>query len=92
MGGSPLICHCCGTVLRPGSGELYVVRIEALADPFGPVIENEPGHDSRREMERLAGELDGLSPQEAMDQVHRRLTLYLCTPCYQRWIEDPTGA
>ena len=28
-----LICHRCGVELRPGSGDFYEVRIEALADP-----------------------------------------------------------
>jgi hypothetical protein len=26
-----------------------------------------------------------------MDQVYRRLVLYLCAPCYRVWIENPTG-
>jgi len=26
-----------------------------------------------------------------MDQVYRRLVLYLCGPCYREWIEKPTG-
>jgi hypothetical protein len=33
----------------------------------------------------------GVSEQEALDQVYRRLVLYLCGPCYRVWIEDPTG-
>ena len=27
-------------------------------------------------------------PQEAMDEVHRRLTIHLCRPCYRGWIES----
>ena len=91
MDSSPVLCHRCGLDLHPGSGDFYVVRIEAFADPFPPVIEDDPNRDNRREIERLVEELGELSPQEAMDQVYRRLTLCLCTPCYRRWIENPVG-
>jgi hypothetical protein len=88
----PLFCHRCGTELHPGSRECYLVHIAAFADPFPPVIEEHgPDYDFRREIERLVEQLNELSPQEALDQVYRRLTMYLCTPCYRRWIENPTG-
>jgi hypothetical protein len=32
-----------------------------------------------------------VSGQEAMDQVYRRVTVYLCGPCYRRWIENPVA-
>jgi len=92
MSESPLICHRCGAELHAGSGDFYLVRIEAFADPSGPVIEDQgPDYDPRREIERLAERMSDLSPQEAMDQVYRRLTLYLCAGCYGRWIENPVG-
>ncbi len=89
---SPILCHRCGVELHPGSGEFHVVRIEAFADPSPPVIEG-PGseHDHRRAMERLAEQLGELLPQEAMDQVYRRLTICLCAACYRQWIENPAG-
>ncbi|HOB75339.1 MAG TPA: hypothetical protein PKG54_12540 [Phycisphaerae bacterium] len=93
MDHSPLLCHRCGTELHPGSGDFYVVRIEAFADPSPPVIEEaDPDPDPRRELDRLAEQLSTLSPQEAMDQVYRRLTIYLCVACYRPWIENPAGA
>jgi len=93
MNEPPLICHRCGAELHAGSGELYLVHIAAFADPFPPVIEEHgPGYDARREMERLVEQMSELSPQEAMDQVYRRLTIYLCTGCYHHWIENPTGS
>lgn len=93
MSEAPLLCHRCGVELHPGSGELYLVQITAVADPFAPVIEEHgPDYDARREFERLIGQMSDLSPQEAMDQVYRRLTMYLCVPCYRRWIENPAGA
>ncbi len=92
MSEAPDICHRCGIELHRGSGDFYVVRIEAFADPFPPVIEgDETDPDHAREIRRLVEAMADLSPQEAMDQVYRRLTLHLCTACYRRWIENPTG-
>lgn len=85
-----LLCHSCGAPLHPGRGDLYVVRIDAFADPSSPVItEEDLKRDLRAEIDRLVESLDQLSAQEAMDQVHRRLIIHLCVPCYRRWIEDP---
>ena len=47
--------------------------------------------DIAAEVERLLASMRNLSKQEAMDQVYRKMTLYLCTACYQRWIEHPVG-
>ena len=87
---TPVFCDRCGTELRPGSGDYYVVKIEAVADPAPPTF-LEPEQNMRQEIERLLARMQDLSEQEAMDQVYRRLILYLCGPCYRRWIENPTG-
>jgi hypothetical protein len=85
-----LLCARCGTELTPGKGDFYVVRIEGVADPTPPEFsEDDLRRDPQAEIQRLLEELRDLSPQEAMDQVYRRLVLYLCGPCYRRWIEDP---
>ena len=92
---SPPICHRCARLLEPGSsgdGSFYVVRIEAFADPTPPSIG--PGDalpDHEREIDRLMDELDDHSERELMDQVHRKMTITLCGPCYHTWIEDPTS-
>ena len=88
----PVFCNRCTRELRPGSGDFYVVRIEAVADPTPPEFSEEDlQRDPRAEIDELLARLRHLSEQEAMDQVYRRLTIYLCTPCYRKWIEDPTG-
>jgi len=88
----PLFCECCGAELEPGKGEFYVVRIEAFADPTPPSIAAENlQRNIAAEIERLLASMRDLSEQEAMDQVYRKMTLYLCTACYQRWIEHPVG-
>ena len=88
--GPPLLCTRCATELTPGKGNFYVVRIEALADPSPPRFSDEDlEHDHRAEIERLIVQMRDLSERELVDQVYRQLLLYLCSPCYRRWIEDP---
>jgi hypothetical protein len=89
---SPLFCDRCSTVLTPGRGSFYVVKVEAVADPTPPAFtEAQLGRDVAQEIDRLIARMRDLTAQEAMDQVYRRLVLYLCTPCYRSWIENPTG-
>jgi len=88
----PLSCDRCAAALTPGQGSFYVVRIEAFADPSPPSFSpDDLMRDAQAEIQRLVDEMEDLSPQEAMDQVYRRLVLYLCGPCYRLWIENPTG-
>src|SRR5262245_8974814 len=87
-----LFCARCAREMQPGAGNFYRVTIEAVADPSPPAITAEDlAADLRQRIEQLIRQMDGLSAQEAMDQVYRRLTLYLCGPCYRTWIENPTG-
>ena len=89
---SPLLCARCGIELKPGTGSFYVVRIEALADPTPPSFSEEDlQHDPRAEIERLIEQMRESSERELLDEVYRRLVVYLCGPCYRRWIEDPVG-
>jgi hypothetical protein len=85
----PLNCARCGAALQPGSGTVYRVTIEAVADPAFSA--QAPDTDLRQEIERVLAHLEGVSEREAMNQVCRRLVLYLCGPCYRRWIDNPTG-
>jgi len=88
----PIFCRRCRVELTPGHGSFYVVRIEAFADPTPPrFTEEDLQRDTRAEIDRLLSQLQDLSEQEAMDQVYRRMTIYLCAPCYRQWIENPAG-
>jgi hypothetical protein len=88
---TPLCCRRCGAELRPGAGNFFRVVIEAMADPTPPSLSAEDlATDVRPEIERLLAQLSGMSEEEALAQVYRRLTLFLCGPCYRDWIEDPT--
>ena len=87
-----LLCHRCGAELTPGEGNFYVVRIVAVADPAPPKISDEDlDRDLDVEIEEILREVAQMGPQELSDQVFRRLTVHLCTPCYRQWIENPTG-
>ncbi len=88
----PLVCARCGAGLRPGTGNFYWVTVEAFADPTPPAISpEEMAGDLRGQIQALLARLEGLSEEEAMSQVYRRLAFYLCGPCYRRWIQDPVG-
>jgi hypothetical protein len=88
----PIFCSRCRVELTPGEGNFYVVRIEAFADPTPPEFTAEDlNRDTEAEIDRLLAQLQHVSEQEAMDQVYRQLTIYLCAPCYRQWIENPTG-
>lgn len=88
----PIFCDRCTAELKPGAGNFYVVNIEAIADPTPPAISPEElAVDIRKKIAQLLIQMDGLSEQEALDQVYRRLTLYLCCTCFRQWIENPTG-
>lgn len=92
MTDAPLLCHRCAAELTPGKGDFYVVRIEAVADPFPPVIEaDELGGSLAERIGQLVDQMRELSDQELMDQVYRRMTICLCGSCYRVWIEDPVG-
>jgi hypothetical protein len=91
-GSAPLLCARCAAELQPGSGNFYRVFIEAMADPSSPVIAAEDPAEIRRQIDELIAQLQDVSTQEAMDQVYRRLVLYLCGKCYRQWIENPTGS
>jgi len=87
---SPLLCARCCVELTPGSGDFYVVRIVAVADPAPPSFsEADFQRDHRAEIRRLIEQMHDLSERELLDQVYRRLLLCLCGPCFREWIENP---
>jgi hypothetical protein len=89
---APVFCARCAAELEPGTGTFFRVTIEAVADPTPPAISAEElTTDIRKRIKDLLQQMQDLSAQEAMDQVYRRLTLYLCGPCYRQWIENPAG-
>jgi hypothetical protein len=85
-----LECRRCGRALQPGRGDLYVVSILALADPYPPVFtEDDLALDVGREIRRLVAQMNSLDAQQAQDQIYRRLIFHLCNACYHKWMKDP---
>ncbi len=85
-----LHCARCLRTLVPGDGNFWFVEIEAVADPYPPEFtEEDLQRDARREISKLVRDMEDLSPQEAMDQVHRHTVVHLCNRCFEAWIEDP---
>jgi hypothetical protein len=89
---APDLCSRCLKILAAGRGQFYVVSIEAVADPTPPSFTSEEmDRDYRADWRATVAELEGTSPQEALDQVYRRVVIHLCNACYQDWIENPAG-
>ena len=60
-----LLCARCGIELKPGTGNFYVVRIEALADPTPPSFSEEDMKlNPRAEIERLIEQMRKSSEQD----------------------------
>ena len=88
----PLFCNRCLRELIPGVGDHYVITIYAVADPTPPTFTQEDlERDVRAEIRELIDQLTDQSPIDLREQVSRRLLIYLCNPCYRRWIENPTA-
>jgi len=85
-----LLCKRCSKEVHPGRGDYYLVRIDALADPEPPVFtEEDLDRDVGAEIERLIRRMKGMSEEQLERQVHRQKAIYLCVPCFNRWIENP---
>ena len=92
MTSDAILCHRCGATFAPGKGNFYVVRIEAFADPTLPEMSKEDLEaDLDQQINELIDSTRDMSERELMDQVYRRLTIHLCGPCYEKWIENPAG-
>ena len=92
MSDAPLLCSRCLKLLEPGRGDFYMVTIDAVADPSPPIIEpSDLQRDLSRDWRETVAALRDTSPQEAMDQVYRRVVIHLCQVCFRDWIENPAG-
>ena len=87
-----LHCHRCSMEVHPGRGDYYLVRIDAVADPQPPIITQEDlDQDVGAEIERLIRRMKSMSEQQLERQVFRQKAIYLCVPCFNRWIENPVS-
>lgn len=87
-----IFCARCALELRPGAGDFHQITIEAVADPYPPILDLDSDEKQlRRAIERTLAELSDMTSQEALDQVYRRMVIHLCRKCYSPWIENPAG-
>lgn len=83
-----IICHRCGAEVRSGGGKYWIVRLDAVCDPTPPEVDaSEPLDSLAAEYEVLLAQVAGMSERELMDQIHRRMTIHLCSKCFGEWIE-----
>ena len=91
---TPLFCDRCLKQLIPGRGDFFEVRIEAVADPTPPDLDEDLARtpqELHQQYQELLDQLRDVSPAEACDQVYRHVWITLCNPCFRAWIEDPAG-
>ncbi len=88
-----LHCKRCSKEVHPGRGDYYLVRIAAVADPQPPIITQEDlDQDIGAEIERLIRRMKSMSEQQLERQVFCQKAIYLCTPCFSQWIENPVSS
>lgn len=89
---SPRIqCEICGTAIpRPAH---YVVRIDVFANAEMPEISKEELEemDFDKTMNDLIEQMQKLTPEEAMDQVHKRFEFKICPRCQKQMLANPLG-
>lgn len=72
-------------------GELFIVRIHAIADPEIRLDDDRSPDELRAEIERLIKEASTHSETELREQVSAAREIILCNACFRTWIDDPTG-
>jgi hypothetical protein len=87
-----LQCARCAALLRPGSGDFWEVRIDAVADPWPPEFTaDDLRRDLRQQWLETIQQLQALSAEEAMEQIYRQQTIHLCNRCFAAWFSAPAG-
>lgn len=83
-------CDRCNAPLLVRSDVRYVVTIEVKCayDPM-EITDDDLRQDHASEMRKLLQQMEGLSEQEAQDQVYRKFTFDLCPKCQREFIRAP---
>jgi hypothetical protein len=85
-----MTCDICGKGLLLVSDVRYEVRIEVKAayDPM-EITEDDLKEDIPVKIRQLIARMEGLSEEEAQNEVYRRFDFDLCRVCQRRYIKDP---
>lgn len=86
-----LTCDRCGAGLLLDAPVRYEVRIEVKAayDPLE--ITDEDLANAEAGMKKALRDLEGVSAEEAQDQVYRTFKFDLCARCRKPYTADPLG-
>ena len=85
-----LTCDRCGKNLLIDESVRYTVRIEVFAayDPM-ELTDDDLAKDHDAEIKKLLQKIQGMSEEEMMDSVYRRIVGDLCPPCQKQYLDDP---
>lgn len=83
-------CDRCGKALLIDEEVRYLVRIEVKAayDPL-ELVREDLERDLRAEMEALVERMQGMSREEAENQIYREFRFDLCPPCQREYVRRP---
>jgi hypothetical protein len=87
-----MTCDRCGKPLLVEEDVRYEVAIvvRCAYDPL-EITDEDLDRDLDAELQKTLKALDGLSEEEAMDQVYRRFRFDLCPPCRRAYVRNPLG-
>jgi len=83
-------CDLCGQELLAKSEVRYEVRIEVKAayDPLA-LTDEDLAQDVRAEIAKVLRQLDGITEEEAQNDVYRQFEFDLCVACQRRYVMEP---
>src|SRR6516225_5161952 len=83
-------CDLCGHELLGRSEIRYEVKIEVKAayDPLN-FTEDDLAQNVRTEIAKLIQQLEGISEDEAQNEVYRQFKFDLCAACQKKYVREP---
>ena len=83
-------CDLCGRELQPKTEVRYEVRIEVKAayDPL-EITEEDLAQNFRTEIAKVLRQLEGISEEEAQNEVYRQFDFDLCVACQRKYVRRP---
>ena len=82
-------CDLCGQELLARNEVRYEVKIEVKAayDPL-EVTEEDLAQDLRAEIAKVLRQLEGISEEEAQNEVYRQFQFDLCAACQKKYLKE----
>jgi hypothetical protein len=83
-------CDLCGQSLLGKNQVRYELRIEVKA-AYGPleITEEDLAKDLSLEIAKMLQQLEGMSEEEAQNEVYREFEFDLCAACQRRYVKEP---